>query len=535
MNTVLEVREPSARNLTTSQPDALQQLDSLSTAPGGVARLRELIRALAVQGRLLGQSEPRSADLPPDWTWKRLGDLVASSEAGWSPSCPEQPRREGRWGILKVSAVSWGEFDAAANKELPLELQPRPQYEVQHGDFLLSRANTAELVARSVVVKNPPPRLLLSDKIIRLKLKQEVDAEYLNLVNNSSAARSHYQALASGTSASMKNVSREVVLALPVPLPPLAEQTRIVTRVDELMRLCDALEEKGRLEAEQHARLLSTLLGTLTDSATPEELAANWQRVAEHFDLLLDRPEAVDALEQTVLRLAVLGLLGPQDPSEGSAQNLLGPDAKARHDSNAEAPQLPDGWAWAYLGEVADARLGKMLDKAKNRGRPRPYLRNTNVQWQRFELDDVKHMNLDESELEEFRLRSGDLLICEGGEPGRCAIWQENETEMYFQKALHRVRPHAGVMAQYIAIALEADALSGALSRYFTGATIKHFVGQALDRYSFPLPPSGEQQRIVARVAELRRLCATLRQRLQAQQATQSRLAEALVEQALSG
>ena len=90
-------------------------------------------------------------------------------------------------------------------------------------------------------------------------------------------------------------------------------------------------------------------------------------------------------------------------------------------------------------------------------------------------------------------------------------------------------------MAQYIAIALEADALSGALSRYFTGATIKHFVGQALDRYSFPLPPSGEQQRIVARVAELRRLCATLRQRLQAQQATQSRLAEALVEQALSG
>ena len=176
MNTVLEVREPSARNLTTSQPDALQQLDSLSTAPGGVARLRELIRALAVQGRLLGQSEPRSADLPPDWTWKRLGDLVASSEAGWSPSCPEQPRREGRWGILKVSAVSWGEFDAAANKELPLELQPRPQYEVQHGDFLLSRANTAELVARSVVVKNPPPRLLLSDKIIRLKLKQEVDA-----------------------------------------------------------------------------------------------------------------------------------------------------------------------------------------------------------------------------------------------------------------------------------------------------------------------------------------------------------------------
>ena len=75
------------------------------------------------------------------------------------------------------------------------------------------------------------------------------------------------------------------------------------------MQMCDALEAKGRLEAQQHARLLETLLGTLTDSTTPEELAANWQRVAEHFDLLMDRPEAVDVLEQTVLQLAVRGLL----------------------------------------------------------------------------------------------------------------------------------------------------------------------------------------------------------------------------------
>ena len=110
---------------------------------------------------------------------------------------------------------------------------------------------------------------------------------------------------------------------LTLPIPPLAEQARIVARVDELMQLCDALEAKGRLEAQQHARLLETLLGTLTDSTTSEELAANWQRVAEHFDLLLDRPEAVDVLEQTVLQLAVRGLLVPQDPSEEPASVQL--------------------------------------------------------------------------------------------------------------------------------------------------------------------------------------------------------------------
>jgi len=171
-----------------------------------------------------------------------------------------------------------------------------------------------------------------------------------------------------------------------------------------------------------------------------------------------------------------------------------------------------------------------MLDKSKNRGLPRPYLRNTNVQWGRFDLGDVKTMNLEESELQEFRLAVGDLLICEGGEPGRCAIWRDDEREMYFQKALHRVRPHAGVSAEYIAIALESDAISGALDEYFTGATIKHFVGQALQRYTFALPPAAEQARIVARVTELRRLCAELRHCLAASQATQSRLAGALVE-----
>jgi len=172
-----------------------------------------------------------------------------------------------------------------------------------------------------------------------------------------------------------------------------------------------------------------------------------------------------------------------------------------------------------------------MLDKAKNAGKPRPYIRNTNVQWGRFELDDLKLMRMEDSELAEFRLERGDLLTCEGGEAGRCAIWNDDR-EMYFQKALHRVRPLRGVSAEFIALALECDAKSGRLARYFTGATIKHLVGQALGRFVFALPPTAEQLRIVSRVNELRRLCADLRQRLAARQTTQTRLAEALVESA---
>ena len=189
-----------------------------------------------------------------------MGAVVNASEAGWSPTCIGSPRRQGLWGVLKVSAVSWGEFDATANKELPSDLVPRPEYEVRDGDFLLSRANTAELVARSVVVEQAEPKLMLSDKIIRLAVSSQMNRSFLNMANNASYAREHYAVNASGTSSSMKNVSREVVLALPVPLPPLAEQSRIVTRVTALRRLCADLRQRLAEREAVQARLAEALV-----------------------------------------------------------------------------------------------------------------------------------------------------------------------------------------------------------------------------------------------------------------------------------
>lgn len=102
-------------------------------------------------------------------------------------------------------------------------------------------------------------------------------------------------------------------------------------------------------------------------------------------------------------------------------------------------------WQESPLGEIADTQLGKMLDAKKNEGEYHPYLGNDNVQWGGIGLSEVKEMRFKESELAKFALRSGDLLVCEGGDPGRCAIWNSDE-EMYYQKALHRVRAHEGVL-----------------------------------------------------------------------------------------
>lgn len=204
--------------------------------------------------------EEKPFELPQGWEWVRMGAVVNASEVGWSPTCIGSPRTAGKWGVLKVSAVSWGEFDAMANKELPVDLVPRPEYEVMDGDFQLSRANTAELVARSVVVKKTEPRLMLSDKIIRLYVSSQMSREFLNLCNNSEHARAHYVTNASGTSSSMKNVSREVVLATPIPTPPLAEQFRIVTRVNEFRSLCADLRQRLSFAQESQSQLAQVLV-----------------------------------------------------------------------------------------------------------------------------------------------------------------------------------------------------------------------------------------------------------------------------------
>lgn len=224
--------------------------DLLYTTPDSITKLRQAILQLAVQGKLL-QTDAREI-----WKVGVLGDVVVRSEAGWSPQCENRPRTGDEWGVLKVSAVSWNCYNPDENKALPAHLVARSEHEVKTGDFLISRANTSELVAKSVVVFDTPARLSLSDKTVRLHFSTESSPQFFCLVNNSPAAREYYAGIAGGTSSSMKNVTRQQILALPVPIPPLAEQHRIVTKVGQLMSLCVTLENrltKAQAKAEKLA------------------------------------------------------------------------------------------------------------------------------------------------------------------------------------------------------------------------------------------------------------------------------------------
>lgn len=155
------------------------------------------------------------------------------------------------------------------------------------------------------------------------------------------------------------------------------------------------------------------------------------------------------------------------------------------------------GWEVRTIEEVADHCLGKMLDKNKNRGTPKPYLRNLNVRWFSFDLGDVLEMKFEDSEADRYSLRRGDVAVCEGGYPGRAAIWEGDEP-ILIQKAIHRVRFHEPERAPWFIYYLWYCNAAGTLKDYFSGSGIQHFTGQALAKFRLPIPPLDEQQRIIA-------------------------------------
>lgn len=152
-------------------------------------------------------------------------------------------------------------------------------------------------------------------------------------------------------------------------------------------------------------------------------------------------------------------------------------------------------WEKVELGEVTESCLGKMLDKNKNRGEYQPYLANLNVRWGEFDLENLNQMKFEERESERYGIRYGDLIICEGGEPGRCAIWKEQIPNMKIQKALHRVRVHECLDYRYLYYWFLLAGRTGELGQYFTGATIKHMPGDKLKTIKIDMPPIEIQRR----------------------------------------
>ena len=223
-------------------------------------------------------------------------------------------------------------------------------------------------------------------------------------------------------------------------------------------------------------------------------------------------------LKNSILQEAIEGRLVPQDPNDEPASVLLDKirkekaklvkEGKLKKKDLEETPipedekpfEIPKSWEWVRINQIATSQLGKTLDKGKQSGKEYPYLCSINVYWDGINLDNVKTFLLQEEELSRYKLQKGDLLVCEGGDYGRCAVWDRYD-EMYYQNALHRIRFFGNLSEYFYKYVFEqyrkTDYIVG------QGQTIKHFTYANMSSLLFPLPPLAEQKRIVAKIEEL--------------------------------
>lgn len=256
--------------------------------------------------------------------------------------------------------------------------------------------------------------------------------------------------------------------------------------------------------------------------------------VTEHLTLLAGAPNGIRKLRELILELAVRGKLVPQDARDEPAIELLKrieiSDRKLgdQRDEFDGAFQLPASWEWVRLGEIARHNAGKTLDKGRNSGDLRDYITTSNLYWGRFELGSVRQMRIEESELERCTARKGDLLVCEGGEAGRAAVWESDKT-VCFQNHVHRVRFFGDLVSHYFYRCFERLNATGEINQYRKGVAISSMSGKTLSSIPFPLPPLAEQHRIVAKINELMALCDRLATGQADAESAHTQLVEALL------
>lgn len=226
-----------------------------------------------------------------------------------------------------------------------------------------------------------------------------------------------------------------------------------------------------------------------------------------------------EQLKASILQYAIQGKLVEQRQEEGTGEELyqqiqqekqrLIKEGKIKKEkplpeiTEDEIPfDIPDNWKWVRLPEVGTSSLGKTLNKGLDAGKEVPYLCNINVYWDGISLNQIKTAKFSEADKEKYLLHREDLLVCEGGDVGRSAVWNRN-TEMYYQNALHCVRFFGTINPYYFKYCLELYKYNRILEKASKGMTIKHLVQGALHAIPFPLPPPTEQHRIVAKIEEL--------------------------------
>ncbi|HHQ6058072.1 restriction endonuclease subunit S [Morganella morganii] len=343
---------------------------------------------------------------------------------------------------------------------------------------------------------------------------------------------------------------RNIVIAF----PPLGEQRRIMMKLSELMSLCDQLEQQSLLSLDAHQQLVETLLATLTDSQNAKELSDNWARISQHFDTLFTTEASIDALKQTILQLAVMGKLVPQDPDDEPASELLKRIEQKKAElvkqgkikkqkplppvSDEEKPfELPEGWVWCRISDIAMFTTSGSRDWAKyysEKGALFVTMGNLSKYSYDLRMDNLRYVTPPvEGEGLRTKLEPFDLVISITGDVGNLGLIPEGLGEAYINQhtCLLRLIPicHNYYFPEFMRspmAKLQFNTPQRGIKNSFRLSDV--------EKIYLPLPPLEEQHRIADKVNEYLLICSHLKSRLQSAQQTRLHLADALTDAALN-
>jgi type I restriction enzyme S subunit len=497
-----------------------KKFDTFADAPDAVVKMRELVLDLAATGRLLPHQT--------EWERRALKSLATKIGSGSTPAGGRDSYFSEGIPLIRSMNVHFRGFDATGLVFLSDEQAKQlSNVIVQPDDVLLNI--TGASIGRVTIAPSVMAGARVNQHVTIIRPRKELSPRFLSIFLASPSVQRMIDEIQVG--ATRQALTKAMIEQFEIPLPPLAEQKRIVAKVDELMALCDRLEAQQQERQTRHADLARASLARFAAAPTPANL---------HFLFHKSYPIPPADLRKSILTLAVQGKLVPQDSKDEPAEDFLSRlDLKSTvdlPDCAEEDNRLPPSWIRVRFEDIAlvsgGVTLGRKLGEKKTV--TLPYLRVANVKRGEIDLTTIKEVSIGENEIERYALCENDLLMTEGGDwdkVGRAAIWRSEIPVCLHQNHVFRARMRS------------IEILPFWFERYFNSPIGRSYFESASKQTTnlasinmrqvrscpIPFPPLAEQRRIVAKVGQLMALVDALETQLAAFRATAKNLLEALV------
>ena len=431
-------------------------------------------------------------EIPKGWEWTRIGNIFNHTSGKQQSSSNKgggTPQK-----FITTSNLYWGHFILDNVKVMNFTDEEIKTCSATKGDLLVCEGGAG--YGRSAIW-NEDYDICLQNHVHRLRPCFSGICEYvyhfIYLLKESNNLAS--------VGTAMPGLSANRLKGLLLPFPPLSEQRRIVAKLAELLPQIEKYNNVQNKLDELNTTIKDCLKKSILQEAIQGKLVPQLAEEGRAQELL----EQIKAEKRKLVKEGKLKKSALSDSVifRGDDNKYCEKIGKSVQCIDEEIPfEIPESWVWCKFQDIANSELGKTMNKASDKGGEVPYLCSINVYWDKVDLSNVKVAPFSIAEKEKYLLQKGDLLICEGGEVGRCAIWSNDKT-MYYQNALHRVRFYGDISSKFIQNVIRSYKTMGIIDKNSKGMTIKHFTKTALNSLYVPLPPFQEQQRIVAQIEKL--------------------------------